>query len=437
MVAPIVLPACLEPLTHERRWLVWRREQTDKGRFTKGLYRADRPSSHARSDDPATWCSFETAVRAYAEGGVDGIAFALLGSNVVAFDIDDCRDDTTGILHPWAKQLIARCSTYAEITPSQKGIRILGAGAGSKIHRKFAIGDGASVEIYRNCERFITVTGDQISTDLDQLADIDLVANQVVAELEAAAKQAKLLHPLPGPHDGKLHERDLADIIKNGCGTSFDGDKSRAVWFVIHAMLERGQTKDQITTVLIDPSNGISAHLLGRKENPTTYAHRQIDRAMLERSKRARQSTGGPDAEGTEIIRLSALSSLHYDKVRKAAAKRLGVRSGVLDRLVLAERKKASADGGGSQGHDVVLPEPEPWELQVDGAALLDEIVDAIQQYVVLPDHAARACACWVVHTFLTQQFLLSPACPSARRRSAAVRPRCSTWCRAWCSGGS
>jgi hypothetical protein len=27
MSQAIVIPACLEPLTHERRWLVWRREQ--------------------------------------------------------------------------------------------------------------------------------------------------------------------------------------------------------------------------------------------------------------------------------------------------------------------------------------------------------------------------------------------------------------------------
>jgi putative DNA primase/helicase len=45
----------------------------------------------------------------------------------------------------------------------------------------------------------------------------------------------------------------------------------------------------------------------------------------------------------------------------------------------------------------------------VDGAALLDEIVREIERYVVLPEHSARACACWVVHTYLTENFLVSP----------------------------
>jgi Protein of unknown function (DUF3631) len=61
------------------------------------------------------------------------------------------------------------------------------------------------------------------------------------------------------------------------------------------------------------------------------------------------------------------------------------------------------------QGHAIVLSEPEPSENPVDGAALLDEIVSAIQRYVVLPVHAACACACWVVHTFLAEHSLFSP----------------------------
>jgi putative DNA primase/helicase len=340
-------------------------------------------------------------------GGLDGIAFALLNSNVVAFDIDDCRDAETGALHAWAKQLIARCGSYAEVTPSREGIRILGTGRGPRLQRKFAVVDGVSVEVYRNCVRFITVTGDRISTDLDQLADIDSVADQVVAELDTA-KRAKQPQPILRAHDGKPHERDLADIIKNGCGTSFGGDKSRAVWFVIHVLLERGRTKDEITAVLIDPNNGISAHLLSRKENPTAYAHRQIDRAMSERGKRAEQSLGGPDSESAEITRLSALSPVRYDRERKEAAKRIGVRITVLDALVAAKRKGVTGDGG-VQGRAVVLPEPAPWENSVDGAVLLDEIVSEIKRYVVLPEHSARACACWVVHTFLTDNFLLSP----------------------------
>ena len=407
MSPAIVIPASLEPLTQERRWLVWRREQGRARRLTKVPYRADQPSVHASCKDPATWCSFDTAIRAYTEGGVDGIAFALLGSDVVAFDVDHCRDTASGALHVWAQQLVDRCGTYVEITPSREGIKILGTGSNRKIHRKFALADGISVEVYRNCERFITVTGDQIPPAIGQLTDIDVVADQVVAELDAA-KQTKKLNP--ALHSFEPHGRDLAEIIKNGCGTSFGGDKSRAVWFVIHALLEQGRTIEEIASVLIDPNNGISAHLLSRPEDPTTYAHRQIRKAKSERAKSVKPPIdGGPDSAGAEIVRLATVSSLRYEKERRAAAKRLGVRSGILDGLVKAERKKPVGDGSGLQGHAIELPEPEPWENPVDGAALLDEIVAAIQRYVVLSRHAARACACWVLHTFLAEYFLVSP----------------------------
>jgi Protein of unknown function (DUF3631) len=407
MPPTIVIPACLEPLTHERRWLVWRREQVRGGRLTKVPYRADHPSSNASSKDPTTWCSFDTAMRAYTEGGVDGIAFALLGSNITAFDVDHCRDGTSGTLHPWARRLIERCGSYVEITPSREGIRLLGTGSNRNIHRKFEVADGVSVEVYRNCERFITVTGDQIPPAPGQLVDIDAVADQVVAELDAA-KQAKRRNPVL--HSLEPHGRDLADIIKNGCGTSFGGDKSRAVWFVIHALLGQGRTIEEITAVLIDSNNGISAHLLGRSEDPTAYAHRQIRKAVSEHARSAKPPIdGGPDSVGAEIVQLATLSPLHYEKVRTFAAGRLGVRAGVLDGLVKAERTKSAGDGSGLQGHGIELPEPEPWETPVDGAALLDEIVSAVQRYVVLPEHAARACACWVVHTFLAEHFLVSP----------------------------
>ena len=190
MPAAIVIPACLEPLMNQRRWLIWRKETGRGGRSTKVPYRADYPSSRASSNDPATWCSLETAMRVYSEGSADGIAFALLGSGIAAFDLDDCRDTRSGVLHQFAQRLVDRCSSYAEITPSREGIRILGKASGPKIHRKFAIANGASVEVYRDCERFITVTGEQIAPACDRLADIDTVLDKVVAELDTA-KQAK------------------------------------------------------------------------------------------------------------------------------------------------------------------------------------------------------------------------------------------------------
>jgi primase-polymerase (primpol)-like protein len=235
MSTAIVIPACLEPLVREARWLVWRREPGRGGRLTKVPYRADLPSARASCNDPATWCSFDTAMRAYTEGGVDGIAFALLGSNIAAFDVDHCRDAASGALHEWAQRLVERCGSYVEITPSREGIRILGTGSDRKIHRKFEIADGASVEVYRNCARLITVTGNRISPALDRLADVDAIADQVVAELDAA-KKAK--PPNPVLHSIEPHGRDLAKLSRMDAARASAATKAvRCGWLSMHCSI--------------------------------------------------------------------------------------------------------------------------------------------------------------------------------------------------------
>ncbi len=71
-----------------------------------------------------------------------------------------------------------------------------------------------------------------------------------------------------------------------------------------------------------------------------------------------------------KIRRLAALDSLQYDRERKKAAEKLGVREQTLDRKV----KEARTGSGAKQGREMILPEPDPWDEQVDGDALLDDL---------------------------------------------------------------
>ena len=102
-------------------------------------------------------------IEAYGRGGFDGIGFCLLKSGFAAFDVDKCRDPQTGELKAQAKKLMERCSnTYAEVTVSGTGIRIIGIGASLvNCQKKYLVGDGVSVEPYRCTEtaRYITISG--------------------------------------------------------------------------------------------------------------------------------------------------------------------------------------------------------------------------------------------------------------------------------------
>jgi hypothetical protein len=119
------------------------------------------------------------------------------------------------------------------------------------------------------------------------------------------------------------------------------------------------------------------------------------------------EPTNGTDAE---ITRLAQLSTVEYEQQRKGAAEKLDMRASILDKLVEAERLKLNPDADdGKQGHAIAFPEPEPWPDPVEGPALLNGIAAAIRRHVVMPRHATHACALWVVHTYLTQRFLISP----------------------------
>ncbi len=108
-----------------------------------------------------------------------------------------------------------------------------------------------------------------------------------------------------------------------------------------------------------------------------------------------------------EIDRLAKLTAVQYEKERKAAAERMGVRASILDKLVAAKQPDDKKDD--LQGRSLELPEPKPWTDAVDGAALLDVIADAIASHVILPATAADVIALWVLHTHAVEAFTITP----------------------------
>lgn len=400
----IFIPKALEALTPQKRWIVWRWTTGANGKPTKPPFRADNPKVNASCADPATWFTFDEATRAHQDGSADGIGFALRGSGILAFDLDDCRDPNTSALKPWAVDLVQRCKSYTEVTPSGAGLRIIGTTTGADLHRKFAMPEGGSLEVYANCSRFICVTGKEIEP-VDGLADLGAIAQDIVAERDT--KKMPLFSAKAG---GAARERGLDDIIKHGCGSSFGGDRSRAVWYVVNALIERGRNDGEIATVLLNPDNGISAHVLSKPEDPRKYVQRQIAKARSEQAqKKGAGGDGSLDSDGAEINRLAALSDMQYEKARKAAAEALGVRAAILDRLVQAERERGRLGADKKAGRAISFPTPEPWPQPVEGHHLLDGIADAIRGHITMTESETWICALWVVQTYLVDCFQVSP----------------------------
>ena len=108
---------------------------------------------------------------------------------------------------------------------------------------------------------------------------------------------------------------------------------------------------------------------------------------------------GITETDEEAIARLAALPELEHERVRKGEARRLGMRTALLDKLV--RNKRSGSDGDHLQGRPIEWNDPVPWPEPVDGAALLTDIAGLIRRYVDMPDEKADSVALWIVHTFL------------------------------------
>jgi hypothetical protein len=80
---------------------------------------------------------------------------------------------------------------------------------------------------------------------------------------------------------------------------------------------------------------------------------------------------GGAIDDAAELEKLARMAPLDYERARKAAAERLGIkRLSLLDSLVKGRRAELGLDGGDEekQGEAIEFPEVEPWPEPVDGA---------------------------------------------------------------------
>lgn len=105
------------------------------------------------------------------------------------------------------------------------------------------------------------------------------------------------------------------------------------------------------------------------------------------------------------VAKLAALHSLEYERVREAEAQRLGVRVGVLDKEVSIARRARQEDGGKA----AMFPTVEPWPETVEGAALLNELLFAIQRFIVCEKETAIAASLWCAFTWLVDWVEVAP----------------------------
>lgn len=126
----------LDSLAELPQWVAWREEPNERGHLQKLPRNPHNPAYKARSNDPRTWGTRRQARRAAdqlpaLEGeGIRGIGIEL--GKIVdgrplllgGIDLDSCLNPETGDLTPWAAEVIDRFASYAEVSPSGKGVKV-------------------------------------------------------------------------------------------------------------------------------------------------------------------------------------------------------------------------------------------------------------------------------------------------------------------------
>ncbi|MGK7864858.1 PriCT-2 domain-containing protein [Falsiroseomonas sp. E2-1-a4] len=179
-------PAALARLRDLNGWLLWRWVEV-KGKLTKPPFQSRFPERNASNRNPKHWSDFRTARDARRAGKADGIGFVVsVCQEIVWGDLDDCRNPETGSISDWAMRIVRMANTYTEITPSGRGLRIVGLltgeGAGTAIHTAFKLAGGGKGEIFYRADRYVTISGRRLKDTPDELRPIDETISMIQGE---------------------------------------------------------------------------------------------------------------------------------------------------------------------------------------------------------------------------------------------------------------
>lgn len=190
-------------MRERKQWLLWRSEtyEGDKKPRKIPYYLSGGKRTGVQGDDAdrGRLATFEHAVeRLLADDRYTGLGFAFLpGDGLIGIDIDNAINPDTGEMRPELTDIIGRCASYTERSPSGRGVHIIVSGQ-TETFKDNRVG----VEVF--CSRqFFTCSGDRWE---GTPADVQPISQEALdhlrhlvrgAKAQATAQSAAAIDPTP------------------------------------------------------------------------------------------------------------------------------------------------------------------------------------------------------------------------------------------------
>ena len=259
-------------LKEQNRWVLYRLYWDEKrGKYDKKPFNA-RTGGMAQSNNPNTWCDYETALQVV--DLYDGLGF-MLGGGIFGVDIDgvEVRDSVVN-------EVLTTLNSYAEISPSGKGIHVICLGS-----KPVGACRKANFECYDK-GRFFTVTGNVIEpyTTLQ-----DCTESIKPLHLKYLARQEEKTLLTTPPINGRGKPLDDREVIEKASRNerfsqlyhlgSGSGDASKDDMALINMLIFwTGGNGDQIDRLFRD--SALMRNKWDRKQCGSTYGQITINKCL-------------------------------------------------------------------------------------------------------------------------------------------------------------
>ena len=177
-----------EELKEREQWVCWRALPGEPGKKLRKVPYDPVKRRNAKATDSDTWnwwgLCWHPYLRRYPYFAGVGFEFSA-DDPYTGIDLDKCRNPETGEIHPAALEVLAKIKSYAEVSPTGTGVKLIIRGKLPAGIRNKAALDGIEFEVYDH-GRYFALTGHVIDDEHRNIIEAQDALDGIVARIQTA-----------------------------------------------------------------------------------------------------------------------------------------------------------------------------------------------------------------------------------------------------------